>query len=172
VASIAVKPETRLHRVLYLVSRTLSVIGAVALSIMMLLAVIDVGGRYLFNKPFVGAWELTGLLLVYAAVLGLAYCQLDKHHIKVTFLYDRFPARLQTIIDIFTYLFGVFVYGLISWKSFEQTWHYLGAGKSGTSMTLGVVLWPFTLALAVGTAMMAIVLLVDLGESMAKVVKK
>jgi TRAP-type transport system small permease protein len=172
VANIAVKPETRLHHVLYVTSRGLSIIGAIALAIMMFLAVIDVGGRYLFNKPLVGAWELTGLLLVYAAVLGLGYCQLEKHHIRVTFLYDRFSPRYQALIDSFGHLFGIVGFALISWQSFVKTAYYFSAGDLGLSETLGAVLWPFTLALAIGTAMITIVLLVDLAQSSAKVVRK
>jgi TRAP-type C4-dicarboxylate transport system permease small subunit len=172
VASIAVKPETRLHHVLYWISRGLSIIGAVALAVMMMLAVIDVGGRYLFNKPLVGAWELTGLLLVYAAALGLGYCQLEKHHIRVTFLYDRFSPRWQAFIDSFSHLVGAAGFVMISWQSFIKTAYYFGAGDMGLSETMGVVLWPFTLALAIGTAMITIVLLIDLAQSGAKVVKK
>jgi TRAP-type C4-dicarboxylate transport system permease small subunit len=172
VASIITKPKTGLDRVLYSVTRTFSIIGAVALSIMMLLTVVDVTGRYLFNKPVIGGWEITGLLLVWAAVLGIGYCQMEKGHIRVEFLLVRFPPRVQAIVNSLAYLLGLGGFFVISWQSFLKTYSLILAGDIGKSVTLGWVLWPFRLALAVGTGVMAIVLLVDLVKTLAEEIRR
>jgi TRAP-type transport system small permease protein len=171
-SAIVVKPKTLLDRILYSVSRGLAVIGAVALVIMMLVTVVDVCGRYFFNKPVVGGWELTGLLLVWAAMFGIAYCQIEKSHIRVSFLLERFPRRMQNIIDSLAYLIGGVGFFLISWQSFVSTKGLILAGDGGLSSTMHIVLWPFRGALAVGAAMAAIILLVDFIKYMTKAVKK
>jgi TRAP-type C4-dicarboxylate transport system permease small subunit len=154
------------------VSRVMAIIAACVLAVMMLLTAVDVSGRYFFNKPIVGAWELIGLLLVCAGTWGFAYCQIQKHHIRVTFFFERFPSRLQAIFDSLAYLLGLGACSLICWQSLIMVKEYILLGDKGVSYTLAVVLWPFMLMLAIGAGMLAAQFLVDLLHSLAKAVRK
>jgi len=154
------------------VSRAMAIIASCVLAIMMLLTVADVSGRYFANRPIPGAWEAIGLLLVIAATWGLARCQIERHHIRVLLLLERFPARLWAIFDCLAYLIGLAGLSLICWQCLIRMKTYFFLGAQGTSDTIGMALWPFMLALAIGVAILAVVLLIDLLHSLAKVVGK
>ncbi len=163
---------SQVERGLGFVSRVMAIIAACVLAIMVLLTAVDVGGRYFFNRPIPGSWELIGLLLVCAGTFGFAYCQINKRHIRVTFLFERLPLKLQAVSDILAYVIGLVAFSLICWQSAIMTKRYILLGPEGTSFDLDILLWPFWLTLVIGTGMLAIILLLDLLHSIIKVVRR
>ena len=72
--------------------RVLVYAGVVAMLAMMCLTSADALSRYLFNRPILGAYELTEKYLMVAAIfLGLSYAYRGGMFIRVTFLVDRLP---------------------------------------------------------------------------------
>jgi TRAP-type C4-dicarboxylate transport system permease small subunit len=163
---------SQIERGLDFASRIMAIIAAYVLAIMVLLTAADVSGRYFFNRPIPGAWELIGLLLVCAGTFGLAYCQIKKRHIRVTFLFERLSPRLQAISDSLAYLIGFLAFSIICWQSSLMTRKYFLLGPEGTSFDLDIIFWPFWLTLVIGTGMLAIILLLDLLHSLIKVVQR
>jgi TRAP-type C4-dicarboxylate transport system permease small subunit len=162
----------QLERGLNSASRGMAIIAACVLAIMTLLTAADVSGRYFFNRPITGTWELIGLFLVCAGTFGIAYCQIRKRHVRVTFLYERLPRRLRLISDGLAYLIGLTAFSLVCWRSGLMTRTYILLGDKGTSFDLDIRLWPFWLLLTIGTGMLSLVLLRDLIRSLVKVVQK
>src|SRR6476661_8651729 len=61
----------------------------------------DALSRYLFNRPIMGAYELTEKYLMVAAIfLGLSYAYRGGMFIRVTFLVDRLPPPLKIGVNI------------------------------------------------------------------------
>jgi len=139
-----------------------------ALTSMMLLTVADVCGRYLFSKPIKGTYELVGFLLVGAGSLGLGYCQVKKAHIRVDFLLHRFPEKVRPVLTALANFLGFVAFSLLCWRCSLYAQYYMTATGNHTD-TLGIPLTPFVIVLAVGTGMLALVLLFDLVKSIAKV---
>ena len=54
----------RIHKKMEWLSSNLSYLGSIALFAMMSLTTVDVVGRYFFNKPVLGAFELTEFLVL------------------------------------------------------------------------------------------------------------
>ena len=78
--------------------------GALATFAMMCLTSADAASRYLFNRPIVGAYEITEKYLMVAAVfLGLSYAYRGGGFIRVTFLVDRLPGGLKALADYFAH---------------------------------------------------------------------
>ena len=154
------------------VSRVAAIIAAVVLAIMMLLTVADVSGRYFFNSPIKGTWEIVGLLLIIAGTWGLGYCQMEKGHISISIILQRFSRRGQAIIRSFTYLIGLAAFSLICWRMFIMTVRYLTVMKGNVTDTLEIPYPPFMLALSIGAGIMALILIVDLVRSVAEVARK
>jgi TRAP-type C4-dicarboxylate transport system permease small subunit len=68
--------------------------AVIATAIMMLLTSADAIGRYIFNSPVMGAYELTEKYLMVAAIfLGMSYAFRGGIFIRVTFLVDRLPRK-------------------------------------------------------------------------------
>ena len=166
------KFSARTDAVLQKVSKVAAIVAAIVLAIMMLLTVADVIGRYFFLSPIKGTWEIVGLLLVCAGTWGLGYCQMQKGHISITVLLQRFSRRIQAVIRSLTYLIGLAAFSLICWRMFLMTVRYLTTMKSYVTDTLEIPYPPFMLMLSIGAGIMALVLIVDLVRSLAEVARK
>ena len=150
------------------VSRFMAAVAAIVLGIMMLLTVADVTGRYFFNHPINGSWELIGFLLVCGGTWGLAYCQVTKAHIRVTVLHDIFPPRPKALITFVAYLTGLLAFAVIFWRSILLTKKYI-LESGHVSDTLEIPFYPFTILMAMGIGMLVIVLIVEVIHSADKV---
>lgn len=135
------KLMSRIEAGLTSVSRVMAIIAAVVLAIMMLLTVADVIGRA-FMHPIKGTWELIGLLLIPAATWGLAYCQIQRGHIRITVFSERFSPRLRAVFDSLAYFIGFGGFSLICWQMLVRGWKYIFIPRGGLSETLGA---PFPL---------------------------
>jgi len=166
------KVPLKVESVIYSINRVTAVIAAVVLAGMMLLTVGDVVGRYFFNNPIKGTWELIGFLLICAGTWGLGYCQMERGHISVNIILNRFSQRVQAIILSFTYLIGLAAFSIVCWRMFMLSYKYFTMPRGNVSDTLELPLAPFMLILSIGAGLIALVLIIDLIRSLAKVVRK
>jgi TRAP-type C4-dicarboxylate transport system permease small subunit len=67
---------------------------------MMLLTTADVGGRYFFNSPILGAVELTQLMLAALVFLSLPVVCWRQEHVSVDLLDAVFPVKLIWIREV------------------------------------------------------------------------
>ena len=157
---------------LYSISKVAAVVAAIVLAAMMLLTVSDVVGRYFFNRPIKGTWELIGLLLVIAGTWGLGYCQLQKAHISINIILQRFSRRVQALLLSLTYLIGLAAFSLLCWRMFMLAMRYSTTMKGYVTDTLEIPYPPFMFALSIGAGIMVLILIVDLIRSLTNVVRK
>src|SRR6266550_4015713 len=81
-----------LGRWLYRCEIALLYVGVIATFAMMCLTSADALSRYTFNRPILGAFEITEKYLMVAAIfMGLSYGYRGGLFIRVTFLVDRLP---------------------------------------------------------------------------------
>ena len=73
-----------------------------AVALMMLLVIVEVFMRYIFNKPPLIADEFAAYLLVAASFLGIAYTHLVKGHVRITFLVNRVSPTAAKWFRVFT----------------------------------------------------------------------
>lgn len=95
-------------------------IAAIFLLLLMLYVTGDVIGRYVFNRPLPGAYELAATFLAFIVFLGLAFGEKIGINIRLLTLHDRLGKRARGITDIITYIIGVFLSGLIA----QQSWKW------------------------------------------------
>ena len=167
-AKIAPRTESGL----WSVNKIMVYVASVALFGMMMVTVADVIGRYFFASPIKGAWELTGFLLICAGPWAMAYCQLKKGHIRVDFIQKRLPEKVQAILTSFACLVGLAAFSAMCWRSILLTQYYFTITRGNATDTLHIPIYPFALMLAIGAGMLALVLLVDLINSLAEVKRK
>jgi TRAP-type C4-dicarboxylate transport system permease small subunit len=130
---------------------------------MMLLTTADAGGRYLFNRPILAAFELTTSYLMVAAVfLALPYAYRQGANIRVTFLVDRLGRWPRLVIDHVVQLVSLLYYALLVFATFRQAYHIMATGTTFT--TLDLPQWPGHLVVAIGLCLTALMLLCDLGQ--------
>ena len=141
-------------------STYLAYIGALSLFIMMCLTIADVGGRYLFNRPILGAFELTEFLVLVLIFSFLAYAQAHKAHINVDLFMMFFPEELRNLIEIFNHIACFAIMILITWMGYEKAVEVMEAGES--SPNLSVPSYPFVLFLVLGCAVLCIEFIRDI----------
>lgn len=137
--------------------------GACFLIPLMIMTAIDVIGRDVFNHPIPGTVELSQYLLSIFILLGFAYTQQVKGHVTVSLLTSRLPDHVQLILKIITSLLMLLVACAVTW----QGW-VVGIEEKAVSDMLRVPQMPFRLLVALAAFMLCLQLLVDIGDSLKK----
>lgn len=138
-------------------SKSLENIAVFFIFITALLTIANVISRRAFNMPIIGAQDLILFFTTAAIALSIAYCAVRDGHIFISVLMDRFPKRIQklidTIIGTISAVFLIFV-----------TWHmvlYANAMRTTgeVSLTIRLPHFPFVLILAIGFGMLTLVVI-------------
>src|SRR6478736_8480939 len=80
-------------------------LGVLATFAMMCLTSADALSRYAFNRPILGAFEITEKYLMVAAIfMGLSYGYRGGLFIRVTFLVDRLSGTARLVADYFAFI--------------------------------------------------------------------
>ena len=93
--------------------------AAVMLAALMLLGSSDVIGRYFFNKPIKGTFEISEILLAGIVFFGLAYTSSIERHVRVDTFVLLFSPRLQAIIGCIISFLALIIFFLIGWQGAE-----------------------------------------------------
>jgi TRAP-type C4-dicarboxylate transport system permease small subunit len=158
-----------ISRIIQSISRGMGFIAICVLVAMMLLTVLDVFLRRVFNSPIPFSLELVEFMMVLTGFLGLAWCAMSESHIRVDLIVSKMPARVRGIIDSLCYLAGLGISGIIAWRSVMEC---QAIRKLHTqSAVLGIPIYPFYLVVAAGFAALALAILILLVRSLKEAVK-
>lgn len=100
------------------VAPSLGYLSASLLLFLMLFTCIDVFGRYFFNRPVVGGFELTQIFLAVLIFAGLPLITLRNEQITVDLFDSIVPERARRIQYSVVQLIGAFITALLS----RQLW--------------------------------------------------
>lgn len=149
----------RIEQMSYRWTKVIVIICGSFILISVLMVAVDVGGRYIINKPLTGAVELESTLLSFIAFLGLAYGLIKGTHVRMTILFDKFPRTFQFIAEMLVCIIGLALFGILTWTGIRQFWDSLIMHET-ISYAVKVPFWPAKLALPVGTFLMFIQLII------------
>ncbi|MBI2861371.1 MAG: TRAP transporter small permease [Chloroflexi bacterium] len=103
------------------IDRAIGVIGmllgsfsAVLIALIAIITTVEVIARKM-GYPTGRAHELGEVAMVAVAFLGAAWAERYRAHIFVEFFVERFPKRVQTYIDVFNSLLGLFFCATVAW---------------------------------------------------------
>jgi TRAP-type transport system small permease protein len=148
------------------INRFLTDVGSIALAVLMFLTVADVFGRYLFNQPVPGTFELTEMLMVLIVFMALGLAQHHNEHISLDLAYNYFPGRLKTVTDIFVVAVNLVIVVGITWQLYEYTVR-MSEGNYTTAV-LELPIYPFVILAIAGTASYVFAIICELGNSIGK----
>jgi len=151
------------------IARSINGVGAIALTLMMLLTAADVCLRYLFDSPITGSYELTEFMMAILVAFGLAYTAVHQGHINVDLLITSTRPRSQAVINSITAMLGVGFFLVMTWRSFLYAEQLRVDGY--TSQSLLIPTYPFAYVVAVGCAILVLVLLIYLRQQLREVTK-
>jgi len=137
--------------------------------IMMVFIFVAVIGR-MFQHPVLGDVELVQLCMIVLIMFGLAYTQSADAHISIGLLVDRFPGRMQWIMDILAYLLTIVACGIISWIFVKAALKEISGHVLSTTL-LNIPYYPFKFIIATGFALWGLQALLKLFQAFDKLIK-
>ena len=156
-----------LKKPLFQLIRILNNLVMVVLMAMVLLLVADVCLRRIFNSPLPWSMEVVKVMLVVVVSFAVAYCATRGGHISIDLLTSRFPPKVQAILDPVIYLFGTGLFAFIAWGASVYAMRMWDAYR--ITGILPIPIYPFIFILALGSVLLALVLLVQFLDSIIKV---
>ena len=131
---------------------------------LMFLIVTDVILRYLVNRPIDGSHELVMFMMAIVVFTALSYTATVGGHVKIELVVSRLPKRAQEALGGVTSLLSLGLFALIAQQNFVRAKALRLEGL--TSSILHVPVYPFYLFAAFGCALLCLVLLVDVLDSL------
>ena len=84
---------SRLDRTLYSLEQKVAIFSGIMTLMLMVLAVVSVTGRLVFNQPLPGYVDWISQALPFIAFLGLSYTQRDGGHIRMDIVVGQLRGR-------------------------------------------------------------------------------
>lgn len=137
-----------------------TLLGLVAVALMMLHITIDVTGKFLLNEPVPATIAMvSSYYMVVVAFLALALAETRNSHITVEVLTEFFPMRVQRHLYSWTYLVSALVYGVITYRAWEEAQRAHATGTFIMEQSTKLITWPSYYLLPIGTGLMTVVVL-------------
>jgi TRAP-type C4-dicarboxylate transport system permease small subunit len=135
--------------------RTLGVTSAVVLFLMMMITAVDVAGRYLFNRPIGGGFELTEILLAALIYCGLPLVSARREHIVIDTFDPLFSQGLKRVLDMVAEVICAIALAGVGWLIFLRAGRVAEYGD--TTSVLKLPLAPVVYLMAVMITIAAII---------------
>jgi len=123
--------------ILRFISKLLNIIAGIAVTVMMLLTVADVllraGGH-----PVIGTYEIVTLLLALVIGFGIPQVSLDRGHVYMEFLLEKFTKRGKDMMNVFTRILCLILFAFIGYNLFS-----VGAGFRASGEVTATIQLPF-----------------------------
>ena len=148
-----------LERVTRLLNRLLVFCGGMFLVGMILLTCANIVCRAVW-APIPGTFELMGYFGAVATAAALAFTQINRGHIAVNVLINRFSPKTRRRLNAFNNTACVIFFAMIAWQIGLKAHGFMKTGE--VSETLRVIFYPFTYMVAVGCGAITLVFVVDL----------
>ncbi|MBI4765431.1 MAG: TRAP transporter small permease [Deltaproteobacteria bacterium] len=141
--------------------------GAIAIFLLAAITILDVGGRYLFNRTLPGALELSELTMCTIIFMCFGYSITLKTHVSVDVITIMLPKRVKALLGIMTNILTLFFLTVLVSQSvriaIEQRGNYTDILKIPTFI--------FTLLVPIGSTIAAISLIGHLAEDILSIIQ-
>lgn len=153
------------------ISKVLSLGAMIALFGMMMLGTADVVGRYFFNRPITGTFEIFEILLPVLVLFSLADTQsMDEHLTAGVIDFFRFKPETRTKIRFGVQVSVFCLFLLILWRGVGGAMLTLRSHRRINNIDLP--LWIPQLVVPLGALVMCMVLVVQMVETANKIRRK
>ena len=152
--------------ILQKITRGFCYLGMLLLIPMMLLTSAEVVSRGVFSLPIPGTVELSSFFLAVFILLGIAYTQQQKGHVRVTILTSKLPEKIAAALDCFTTLLCLLTVSIVVW----QGW-VVAHDEQGITDMLRIPDLPFRLLVCVAGITLWLEMFIDLLASLTSLAR-
>ncbi|VAW16578.1 TRAP-type C4-dicarboxylate transport system, small permease component [hydrothermal vent metagenome] len=157
---------SRLDRALFKLETWLALLGGLAVFGLMVLAVISVSGRNMFNHPLPGYVDWIEQAMPLIAFIGISYTQRLGGHIRMDILVGRLKGRSLWLVEFISTLIMLILMLLLVWGSFA---HFQRAfdfsaplWSRDSSLDIRLPMWPAKLIVPVAFSVLSLRLFLQL----------
>lgn len=147
------------------IEKALEAVIALCLLAMVALTVVDVAGRYFFNAPLSGGYEISEILMGLTVFAALPLASRAENHLAIGLLTDRLTGSARRWHRILILVISVAGLGFIGWRMGVQAGIMYGSMASTGSLRLP--LWPVAAVMAALGWLSCLVTLVLLARALA-----
>ncbi len=137
---------SRLDQTLLRLERFFALISGLAVFSLMVLAVVSVGGRNMFNAPLPGYVDWIEQAMPLIAFMGIAFVQREGGHIRMDILIGLLRGRALWLAEMFSaLLILILMLALVwgSWAHFQRSFDFAAPWWSrDSSIDISIPLWP------------------------------
>ena len=132
----------------------LGLLAAALMFCLMVLTCVDVVGRYFLNKPVVGGFEMTEMLLAALIFAGLPLVTLRSEHVMVDLLDPVTPDWLFRIQHVVATAIGAACTGYLAWRLGLRAEELAARGETTSQLGFRVawLAWAMSLLMALTAA--------------------
>lgn len=157
---------SRLDRKLLRLEMFLALISGLAVFSLMVLAVVSVGGRNLFNAPLPGYVDWIEQVMPLIAFMGIAYVMRDGGHIRMDIVIGRMRGRalwLAELVSVVLVLLLMIALVWGSWSHFLRSFDFAAPLWSrDSSIDIGIPIWPAKLLVPVAFSVLSLRLVLQI----------
>jgi TRAP-type C4-dicarboxylate transport system permease small subunit len=137
----------------------LGYVAGIVLFCLMTLTCVDVVGRYFFNMPVTGGFELTEMMLASLIFFGLPLVTIRNDHIMVDLLDPVTPDWLLRIQHVVSCLVCAVATGYLAWRLWLRAGSMAAAGETTAQLKLKIPYLTFTMSVLMGLTALALLVL-------------
>lgn len=124
---------------LYELTRIFALGGGLGFAVLVVMSLISIVGRKLVSVPIPGDIEVMQMGTAVASAAMLAYCEMERHHLRVDFFTVSVSPKTRHVLDALSHLLLGIVAALIAWRTAVSAISIKEAGE--TSMILAWPVW-------------------------------
>ncbi len=134
-------------RVIARVEIVLVTLSALAVFAIMMIVVVDVTLRYVFNAPLSWSFDLISSYLMGAAFfLALSETLRRDHHVNVDILYQHYPLRVRRVCKAFAWTLTSVLFAVMTWLAAKTCVERF----LNNDVIAGAIAWPTWIPAAIG----------------------
>ena len=151
---------SKLDRLYFKLETLLALLGGITIFLLVILAVVNVLGRWVFSLPVSGYIDWVEQFMAVFAFLGIAYCQRLGGHIRMDILVLRLSGRILWLSEFISTAVMLMITMVLIYGSYL---HFLRAFINGdSSMDISLQIWPAKLVVPFALSVLALRLVLQL----------
>ncbi len=151
---------SRADRLLYRFESLLNLASGIFILTIMVLSVVNILGRKLFNMPVAGYIDWMMQAVPVMAILGIAYCQRLGGHIRMDFVVGRLHGRALWLFEFVGVLIMLVITGALIYGSWDHAERAIRLGDSTVDINLPT--WPAKVLFPIMFCLLALRLVLQL----------
>lgn len=149
---------SKIDNILDYLEKLLKWASALLLLFMLTITFIQVVMRYIFNKPFMWAEEVTLTMLIWFGYFTITMVVKEDEHMSIEFLYNLFNTRIRRLLDAVKHLLMICFSGLMVFYGSQMVISAIGKTLPASRIGRSILYLP----LVISGALMALFSIVQL----------